>query len=224
MKKELNTQNKEQLDTISNKWVGKYDENNNCIINKTFNTKNEIVSEYTNTYDQKGNCIESRSRSFLSSKEHISKRDFIYNAEKLIEKIFYNSYNGKVSGKIFYKYDINGNLIEELDYDYHFPYENDSILKSKRTLIYDNRNRLVEEKILEYDFDGRKLKLFKGEEYIYDSKGNKTRISTLNKKGKVTYEDVYEYEYNSVGLPLRRKTIGKKGKIYAVIEYKYTFF
>jgi len=216
--------NNEQMDTIIWRWSGVFDKNGNCISSIIYQSNGQIDSSFTNYVYKNNQIIESHNSNSWSTKERIIIYNYKFDGENIIEKTYYNWDNSKVSSKIFYKYDSNNNLIEELDFAYHFPYENDSLLSMKRTLIYNNSNNLITEKIIKYTFNVRKEKFFSGTEYVYNQNGDKIKISELNKKGKIKYQNEYRYTYFKNGLIKSKESLGKKDKVYSITNYQYIFY
>jgi len=216
--------NDEQMDTIIRRWTGEFDENGNCISSIIYQSNGQIDSTFTSYVYKNNQIIKSHNSNSWSTKERTRIYKYKYEGENIIEKTYYNWDNSKVSSKTFYKYDSINNLIEELDYDYHFPYENDSLLKMKRTLVYDKSNYLIKEIIIEYTNNIRTEKFFSGTEYVYNQNGDKIQISELNKKGKVKYQNEYRYTYFVNGLIKSKESLGKKDKVYSITNYLYTFY
>ncbi len=98
-----------------------YDSKDNLTKQYTYDEEGSLQHTYKNKYDSKKNKIETyfyKKGSFMYDNYHKSKYDDNGN---IIEKSFYNDDNELVSSYSFL-YDLNHNVIEELEYSYKFEF------------------------------------------------------------------------------------------------------
>ena len=108
-----------------------------------------------------------------------------------------------------YKYDDNGNLIEEIGYEI----DNDST-PVRRTHIRDTKGNEIE--VRRYNELGEMdLSLV----YEYDEKNNKVKEQKFKKDNKLIY--TITYKYNKEGDEIERKHIGSNAIYISYYKYKY---
>jgi len=116
--------------------------------------------------------------------------------------------------KSIYKYDSNGNKVEESHYDPEENLTNDQLGVSKHIFKYDSNGNKVEKS--GYDSDGLLKWKF---EYKYDSGGNMIEKSDYTPDGSLSQKHTYEYDSN--GNMMGEDWYDSKGKCYRLNLFQY---
>ena len=135
-----------------------------------------IHSRRTNTYNENGLILEEK----LLTLEYNSKKEYLYEDNKLKEMLFFENNSDSPSKTIQYKYDENDNLIEEIDFDIkHEMVENKLYNKfHKISLLKRNEIKFDEQVEISYLYDESGLLILEKEvsddgifeiSYIYDN-------------------------------------------------------
>ena len=171
-------------------FIKKYDSLGNIIEYTGYDNENSVMESIKtlNIYDSKANLIEKKessldiwSKSFVLTKNNTYKYDSNGN---LIEDNDLNK-DGSLNSKKVYRYDSNGNLIEDNDLN------KDGSLNSKKVYRYDSNGNLIEE-FGRYPDGKFSHKLT----YKYDSKGNKIEYCNFNSDGSFSQKITYKYDSN----------------------------
>lgn len=139
--------------------------------------------EYEYEYDEKQNLTFMGVASGRDQAKNIIKYRYDDNGNR-IEEIGYDP-NGNVFMKMTYKYDDNGNLTEEKSYD------SDSGIDSKSIYKYDASGNKIEDN--DFDSEGRISKCT----YKYDDKGNKLEVINYFLDGSISGKATYKYDEKS---------------------------
>ncbi len=166
-----------------------YDENNQLIEIIEFSSENKIVSDCVLKYDDKGNVISEIFKVEDGNQSH--KYKYKYDGDFVTEKIDENIHL-KSTSIYKYKYNTNGNKIEEIDFDA------DGIKLGELKYSYDNKNNLIEVKYTE------KEKLIFTSKYEYDEVGNwikKTESYTADEPAFITTRKIEYYSEDEIKSP-----------------------
>ncbi len=153
------------LDGVIKKFTYLYNDKGQMIESKKLLSEKEGEWIHTYTYDEQGKVVQDLEiyplKLYPDSSIH-NKRICKYDKQgNLIEEGNYN-YVGGLKSRHIYKYDDKGNKIESSSYD-----EYDSLM-NRKTFLYDEEGSLIEQKFYERD----SLWLRESFEYKYDDRGN----------------------------------------------------
>lgn len=209
-------------DLVPQSWIDiyEYDKNNNVI--------KEESSRYTRPSD-------SNYEEYNLESSYISK--YKYNdKQQRIEELYYDEDSKSYKNRVHYKYDLKGNLIEEISSN------------ERRLYVYDERDNLVKEidldedtlllRHLKYDKNNRKVELikfrneyllygdvpkFEKEKYFYDNKGNLIRSETYYVKDNDIDELIgkKEYVFDNKNRLISKTSIGIKYKVEFFTRFEY---
>ena len=167
-------------------------------------TKEDIFVQTFYLFNKQGN-LQEELIDFNDGGQYQSK--YVYDSQNnLIQNIY--GFDG-IYENIFYKYDNEGNKIEEVIYD-----ENDSLIK-KYIYDYDSQGNLKKE--FEYDSQGLKSK----KTYEYDSQGNLIKKKFYLPNGKLDRK--YIYKYDSQGKVIAEYRFTTKVRLALKLTNKYTY-
>jgi len=177
--------------------------------------KNPIFYTDTVSYNEKGYRIESRFFFLLFS---IEKYTYKYDANgNKIEQTDYDT-SGRSIGMHTYKYDEKGNKIEQIDYD------TNGRSVWKYNYKYDDKENLIE--VIQYLYDN----FFNRKTYKYDKKMNKIEECNYFGDGSLIEKDIFKYDtkgnkienrhYKSNGI-MDKKYIYKYDEIGNKIEWTF---
>ena len=206
-----------------------YDNKENMIDLKSYNSDGSLKYQDTYMYDYKGNMIE-ENQSFGRVKTTYKYND---NGDKIEGECFSNGFMKftwkfyyddkcnlieeyicipfpKTDRKNIYKYDSNGKMIEAIHYKY------DGDLDFKETSKWCNKGNLIERNInysdgsskkntYKYDDKGRKIEenSFSTNGNIetrkFYDKGNEIESNHYNSDGSLDYKNTYKYDYDATG-------------------------
>ena len=216
--------------------------------NKDGNVTSFITPTYSKKikYDKNGRkiCLSQHGKYIGIDDTHRIK--YLYNNEgRIVEKVSYDGYNRKIKSD-FYKYDSNGNIIDEGVKGYK-----DSTYNTLKTRYkYDTQNRLIEQWTywrgdlvthLEFEYDGNKrtalhhwdeiADIFTTILYKYDNAGRKIKeLSYLDYDKKQTANLIREqtYKYDTQGnaievIDRRRMKPASLPPRWVVRIYKYKY-
>jgi YD repeat-containing protein len=179
--------------TLSDRFCRKYDDKGNEI-------------EYTEFFNNRENWYEGPGATFRYKQDSgIIKKEYD-DTGNLIKKSLINMHNSADANYTF-KYDKNGNMIEEDVY-----YNRDSSSIKTTTYKYDDKGKRIEEKKLPQNGSGGYKITFK-----YDDKGNLVEEASCKNK-EVKYK--YEYKYDDMNKKIE-ETINY-GHAFGV-KYSYTY-
>lgn len=137
-----------------------------------------------------------------------SKKDIRKNNVKTLTETITNYENGKETtlNDVFRRFDKNGEVIEEINYDKNGKMKSKTITKYKdedktEETIFDANGKQLSREVYKYNVDGEKV-----EELHYDAKNELESRSLYTLKR---------------GLKLERKTYDEKGKLIQVKKYNY---
>lgn len=197
-----------------------YDENFNPLIIEKWNHHSGSYTIYKKEVNQYNKNILTGSKSYIGSSERdaslVYQDTYIYNEEKLLERIERKGTSGEIWNAFSYEYHGNGkikkqveNLTPELPFrsrlfnekgsilmDHYLQHDNYSVYE------YDLRNNLIKE---EYYFEGNLVKQINNK---YDQSNRVVQtneIETLPKQNQVVYKET-KYSYNSSGNLLLKET------------------
>ena len=141
-----------------------------------------------------------------------SKKDIRKNNIKGVTEIVTEYENGKesVHNDVSKKFDKEGEVIQELNYD------KNGVLKEKILTKNNKDGDKIEETI--FDASGKQTKRFT---YKYDSFGEKIEEIQYDAKNALLTKSVYTS--NNKGLKTERKTYDSKGKLIQAKKYTYEF-
>ena len=164
-----------------------------------------------NKYDDNGNLIEF-TYYLPENGSFWSKSIFKYDCnENILEQIGYYS-NDSIKYIHRYKYDVNGNLIEEYEHDFEFDlmnhkriynYNSKGNISEIKDLEYDNQFLKLDHRIFNYNDDGYLIEmkdfdcddsLKKLHVFNYDKKGNKINYSWFSIESLNGYDETYKYD------------------------------
>ena len=146
---------------------------------------------------------------FVGGKEvtHTDSFEKYDNDGNIIEEVEYNK-DGTFKKKYTRKYNKAGEITEEVKYDAK------GAIVSKVVTAYNESNDKVNEQT--YDGTGKLVEWFK---YGYNDLGEKTFELSLDEKGKTIRKSLYVYDKN--GLRKERKTFNGRDELIAVKKYNY---
>lgn len=201
-----------QKGSIRIKATYEYDENGNLNEQISSISNRAYGTTYTNKYNEKGNLI---GKNIVSDALGRSGCKFTYKYDEngnRIEEVFYDS-----TGRLYYettsKFDEKGNQIE---YVFFNPREN---WKNKETYEYDKKGNQIGGNY--YDSSGR---LTNKITYKYDEKGNQIEFRYCNSDGKL--KNKYTYKYNDFDKEgnWRKKVEFTNNKPTLIIEKKIEYY
>lgn len=195
---------------LTQRHMYRYNENNQRIMERQFNSDNVMVWSETFAYDKQGNKTEVAD--FNGNGSFRAKYTYIYNEKgKPIEEHIFNKDNSDRFEKVLTKYDEEGNPIEIKQYD-----ENGTLSYMGRLDKWGNHLSDVE-----YNADGTvKNKLASG--FKYDEEGNEREEYNRFVDGshsKITSSYVYDQFGNWV-----RKVVMEDGEMNRVVERYITYY
>lgn len=176
-----------------------YNDKNQIFEENKYDSSGNLESTYKYNYDEIGNKTEKIS---IQHNKIVSTEKYIYDNKGKLQEMQYVLLDGSITLSEKYKYDINGLLIEKIEYCYGCGYDESEV--SSVINRYNNKGQLIEicnansnstsvKRI--YDNNGEKIKQINyyddgtpnGDEFTtkikYDEKGNwihKTIIGTVN--------------------------------------------
>lgn len=144
-------------------------------------------------------------QAFAQKKNQIADRNIKYMTQHTVD----NRRDNKSEKTIFSRYDKDGNVIEQIEYN-----EDSSIAKWEKYSFYKNGE---ENLLLELDPNGKQKKKVIG---TFDSFGNKIEEMTFNAEDSLIEKTVYSF--NNFNEKVAETTYDKNGKIKtkAVFEYE----
>ena len=187
-----------------------YDEEGNLIESTSLNPDGSVLVKTKNKYNDTGKMTEMLTENTSSDprKKIFIKLNLSYNAEGEIAKAEALDGAGKILSVIEYKYDANGNLVEQVNqvqgkqlrllhtYDANgkvlesTQLDEEGVVKSKTINKYDEKGNNIE---MEIDHPAAEFKT--KSENTFDAKGNITEQKTFNKRNEMISKLKYEYEY-----------------------------
>lgn len=188
--------------------IERFDLNGNRTEDVFFNEKGETFSEFTYTYNPDG--IELKSIGMVRHKPVYNFWSYNYNdSTGIMEK--YHAKQKLNKEKWVYKFDKEGNKLEELYYD------TEGYQVSRKVFKYDEQQRLSEK--IEFDaYDN----LFEKWVYAYDAKGNNTKQVQYNSDSEIIRQ--YQLVYDEKGNLTTRITSNAKGVTETMTVFLYEFY
>ena len=162
--------------------TSKYDNNNNEIERDIEFPGTSSSHKYIARYDANGNRTEFIW--YLNGQfDSIYKYKYDENGNNVEESRYEE--DGDIMYKNVFKYDSKGNLFEK------YAYDSDGKLEEKTVNKYDYRGNLISRVIYDSDTDASFDRRF---EYSYDSKCREIGISRFNPNGEITAEETMQYD------------------------------
>jgi len=167
------------------RWEFRYDSLNRQVESGFYKSDNILDIKNIMIYDHYGNMIEKQNHNRDTSQN--CKSIYHYNSKgKMIEESTYMK--GLVALTIYYKYDINGNLIED---SWYHP---GNKLIDRRTYKYDSKNYLIGKDT--YDFNDS---LVSRQIFTRDTNNNVIEEDSFKKDGNLENKENYIYKYDITG-------------------------
>ncbi|HRS54049.1 MAG TPA: hypothetical protein P5250_05030, partial [Bacteroidales bacterium] len=128
---------------------------------------------------------------------------------RLILYINYNK-NGLIKTKESYKYDNQGNKLEEIKWNndsliYHKKYTYNSNSYKTEEIWLDNKGKIIQKSVFKLNANGDKI------------------VETVYNNSEQIISTIY-YTYNNKKLKTERKTINAKGEIESIKKFSYEYY
>lgn len=187
-----------------------YDEQGNLIESTSLNPDGSVLIKTKNKYDDTGKMTEMLTENASSDprKKIFIKLNLSYNEQGEVSKAEALDKDGNILSVIEYKYDSNGNLVEQINqvqgkqlrllhtYDANgkalesTQLDEQGEVKSRTKNTYDDKGNNIE---MEIDFPSADFKT--KSENTFDDKGSITEQRTFNKRDEMISKLKFEYEY-----------------------------
>ena len=177
---------------------------------RTLDSSITYVSTTVYQYDDLGNLLSLSSLSYDSSKKNPIKEEHIWQYESGKIKRMLRIKNGSDTSFVEFKFDDNGNIIEEAE-----------VKKGTRGepvyYYYDRQNRLTD--VVRYNVKARKLL----PEYMFEYSPANQVIQKITVPSNSDKYLIWRYQFNAQGLKIKEAIYDKDRDLMGKVEYEYSF-
>ena len=178
----------------------------NIVLQSSFNDDSTLIKRWEYEYK---NGMRTMRRCYVSHDSLSQVIHYYYNKNLKIDSICMVRNNGQSQKIVGKYYDLNGNIIKELNFGV------DSKLQSQSEFVYNNLNQVKEMEKFNFVFH-RGLK----QRFLYDENGRKVKESNYSSKDdKLIQFRVFHYETSD--RPVVVTTYNRNNKISETIKYAY---